>query len=277
MSALGIPMAGRVFSLDSGWWHAMPLHHAHPPIQILTYRTPHGVRVQRDRPDLHAPANSVGVGFTSEIVMTSSHAGTHIDALCHITCGAADEWFGGGNARDGIGDFGALSNDAARLPPIVARGVLLDVPAMLGAEHCAPHYRIGADELAATTRQQNTELRAGDVVLIRTGQMRYWPDEEAMRVADGSGLSLEGARWLAERQPIAVGADNAQVECAPSGIDGNPLPVHVLLIRDLGIPILEWIDCEELAAAAVHEFLFIWLPLTIAGATGSLVRPIAIA
>jgi kynurenine formamidase len=74
-----------------------------------------------------------------------------------------------------------------------------------------------------------------------------------------------------------VGGDNPALEVFPSGRRGDPQPVHRTLIFERGIPILEWVNQEELARDAVSEFLFICLPLTVKGATGSLVRPLAIA
>jgi kynurenine formamidase len=73
-----------------------------------------------------------------------------------------------------------------------------------------------------------------------------------------------------------VGGDTVCLEVQPSGIDGNPQPVHLHLLREHGIPIMEWVRCEEIARDEVYEFLFIALPLPIRGATGSMIRPIAI-
>jgi kynurenine formamidase len=278
LAALAIPRAGRVFSLESRWWRGMPVHHVHPRFELVTYRTPKGFRVQRDQDYMIPPVNTVGYGFVSELILCTAHAGTHIDAFAHVTAGEGDRWYGGGSAAEELGDFGPLSGDAASLPPLIARGVLLDIPPALDGTHCPPAFRIGPDELASAADRQGTELREGDVVLVRTGQMRFWPDTERIEAeAGGAGISLDGARWLAGHAPAAIGGDTVQLECHPSGIEGNPQPVHIYLMAEQGIPIMEWVDCEELAAESIHEFLFVCLPLTIEGATGSLVRPIAIA
>jgi kynurenine formamidase len=277
LHALQIPKSGRIFSLDSRWWRGMPVHPVHPRFEIVTYRSPRGEQNQGDQGYLSPPQNQINYGFISEMVIATMHAGTHIDALCHVTCGEHSEWFGGHSADEELGDFGALNSDASELPPIVARGVLLDVPAALGKDHCPSEYPIAAADLDAAVERQSVEVRQGDVILVRTGQMRYWPDPERMAQAENTGVSMSGSEWLAERKPLAVGADTAAFECAPSGIDGNPQPVHVHLIQERGIPIMEWVNCEELAAERVYEFLFICLPLTIVGATGSMIRPIAVA
>ena len=84
---------GRTYDLDCGRWPSMPQWDGHAPFQVLTYRTPRGVRVQKDWDWLGV--NTVNFGIHSELLSGSAHTGTHIDALCHATCGADDHWFGG--------------------------------------------------------------------------------------------------------------------------------------------------------------------------------------
>jgi kynurenine formamidase len=276
MSALSIPRAGRIFSLESRWWRGMPVHPVHPSFDVLTYRSPRGEQNQKDQEYLNAPANTVNYGFISELMMGTTHTGTHIDAHCHVTCGPRSEWYGGFSADEHLGDFGALNSDASTIPPIVTRGVMLDIPKVLGEAHCPASYPIGAADLEKACELQNVEVRAGDAVLVRTGQMKYWPDPEAMAVAANAGVSMDGSHWLAERRPAVVGSDTVAFEVAPSGVEGSPQPVHVHLIQENGILIMEWINCEELSHTGVSEFLFVCLPLTVIGATGSYVRPVAI-
>lgn len=266
---------GKVFDLSSGWWPGMPVATAHPPFQISTYRTPSGMRSQQAF--AFAPGtNAVNYAFISEVVSTTTHAGTHLDALCHVTCGENDTWHGGYSANEYLGDSGALRDDASQLPPVIARGVLLDVARALGKPKLPAAFPVGPAELRQACQAQRLDLRGGDVVLIRTGMMGAWPDPVLMTQAEQPGLSLEGARWLQEHTPAIVGADNTSVEVAPSGYDGDPQPVHRFLLRDHGILLLEWVYLEDLAAAGVSEFLFIAVPLPITGATGSLVRPLAV-
>lgn len=276
LAALALVKQGRMYSLESQWWRGMPGHPVHPRFDVITYRSPHGEQVQKDQDYLNPPANTINYGFISELVMGTMHTGTHIDALCHVTCGERSEWHGGHSADEFLGDFGALNSDAAALGPIVTRGVMLDVPRALGVDYCRTGYPIGREELQAAAEGQGTELREGDVILVRTGQMQFWPDMDRLAVAVDSGVSISGSEWLLEQRPAAVGADNVAFECAPSGVEGSSQPVHVHLVQQHGIPILEWVDCERLAADGVYEFAFVCLPLSIRGATGSMVRPIAI-
>jgi kynurenine formamidase len=275
LQALALPRKGVMHDLASGWWRGMPGVSCHPQFNVLTYRTPRGLHNQKDFP-LVSDDNDVRFSFVSELVMGTSHTGTHIDALCHVTCGEHDEWHGGVSANDALGDFGALSHDAWELGPMLSRGVLLDVATALGGDRLPPRFSIDDEVLAKTAEAQCVELRPGDVVLVRTGQMRDWPDSGAMAQSDGVGVTVEGARWLSQRSPSAVGADTASFERVPSGVAGDPQPAHLHLIFEHGIPIMEWVDCESLARDRAWEFLFVALPLNIRGATGSMIRPVAI-
>jgi kynurenine formamidase len=275
-AALGRVARGKVYSLESRWWRGMPGHPVHPRFDVISYRTPHGEQVQKDQDYLNPPANTVGYGFISELIMGTVHTGTHIDALCHVTCGEDASWYGDFSSNEYLGDFGALNSDASELAPIISRGVMLDIPKAIGKDYCPAEYKITGEDLQAAVDGQGIEISDRDVILVRTGQMQFWPDMEALAVAENSGVSIDGSHWLKERNPLAVGADNVAFECAPSGVEGSSQPVHVHLIREHGIPILEWVNCEQLAADGVYEFTFICLPLSVIGATGSMVTPIAI-
>lgn len=277
LQALASAKTGRVYDMSSGWWRGMPGIELHPRFDVVTYRSPQGVRNQNDIPMLRPENNEIGYNFMSELVMGTTHTGTHIDAICHITCGPNDEWFGGVPAKDYIGDLGALQKDASEFPAFVKRGILFDIPGLLGVEHLPAGTPVGPDELRRAAERQGIDIRPDDVAIIRTGQMKYWPDEERMAQAFGAGISLAGAEWLVAQGVSVFGADTAFIEVEPSGIPGSPQPVHVYLIQQNGIPIIEWITSEELARDSVYEFAFVCLPLTIKGASGSMIRPIAIA
>ncbi|MGI8418100.1 MAG: cyclase family protein [Nakamurella sp.] len=274
LDALRRPQHGRIYDLCSGWWPGMPVAPAHPPFQVQTYRTPRGMRAEKAFS--FSGDNEPNYAFISEVVSTTMHAGTHLDAICHVTDGPDDAWHGDYSAQQYLGDSGALRDDAAALPPMLTRGVLLDIPALLGIDTLPDSHPVGETDLRAACRRQGLTLQPGDAVLIRTGFMRDWPDAQRMNRIEQSGLSLDGAAWLRQFEPALIGADNTSLEVAPSQEAGEPQPVHRYLIRQHGIPILEWVYLEDLAAAAVSEFLFVCSPLPIRGATGSLVRPLAV-
>jgi kynurenine formamidase len=216
-------------------------------------------------------------GFNSELVTSSMHTGCHIDALAHITLGADAHWYNGFRAAEHLSDFGPRRGDVSAYPPILARGVLADVAGARGVERLPAGAGISREELQAVLTRQGTHVGEGDVVLIRTGIMRDWPDATKMGEVDGSGLRLDGAHWLADDIRVAaVGADNASVEMLPSGDPARPQPVHAFLLVERGVPLLEFVYLEELARDHIYEFFFIALPLKIQGATGSMLRPVAV-
>jgi kynurenine formamidase len=274
LAALLLAGSGRVFDLDIGRFPGMPGHPAQPGFDVVTYLSPQGSRDQRRRSGKPPAVDRDNFGVVLEKVTTSMHMGTHLDALCHVTAGEDCHGFGGFNGINDVGDKGVLASDVTEVPPIVARGVLLDVSAVLGVPKLPPEHAITVSELEEAGRRAGVELRSGDVVLVHTGHLRDWPAHE---FGPEPGLSLEAALWLADHKPFAVGSDNSAIEVMPSVIAERVQPVHVELLVERGIYLIEWVGLEEMAAAGVNEFLFICLPLKIKGATGSLVRPVAVA
>jgi kynurenine formamidase len=274
LGALALVKHGRIYSLDCGRFAGMPIFPAHPPFQVLSYRTPRGIVNQGDQDWLGE--NEVNFHWNSEMVMGTVHSGTHVDAFAHITCGSGHEWYGGGTAERDLGDFGPLRGDATEIPPLIARGVLIDVAGARGVDALGAHEAIGAEELLDVLTSQGVELRRGDVPLIRTGYLSGWPDADFIAAHEQAGIDLDAALWLAEQGVVAVGADTEALEVLPSTIPRNPHPVHIALLNRRGIFIVEMVDCEELAHDRVYEFCFVCLPLAIRGATGSMVRPVAL-
>jgi kynurenine formamidase len=272
--ALALVTEGRMYSLDSVRFHGMPIFPAHPPFQVLTYRTPRGIDNQGDQEWMGD--NEVKFHWHSEMVMGTVHSGTHIDALSHITCGSDHAWFGGGSSERDLGDFGPLRDDATEIPALITRGVLFDVAGARGVDALAAHEAIDAAELREVGRRQGTDLRPGDVVLVRTGYLSGWPDKDFIAGHERAGIDRDAALWLAEQGVVAVGADTEALEVLPSTVPRNPHPVHIALLQERGIFIIEMVNCEALARDRVHEFCFICLPVSIRGATGSMVRPVAL-
>ena len=275
LELLTLPQNGEVFDLDPGRWPGMPIWSGHPPFQVLTYRSPHGIRVEGDQTWLAPEVNSANIGLISELMIATNHSGSHVDALGHICSGADDEWYGG-QASEHLGDFGVLKGDAASIVPFITRGVLVDIPAYLGVPQLEAHYPISLEEFLGAAEAQGVEIRENDVVFVRTGIMAGWPDPDLLGLTAGAGITNPIAEYCVSKKVRAVGADTEGCEVMPSIIEGNPHPVHETLLVKNAIHIMENIYLEELASEGVHEFLFIGLPLKIRGATGSMMRPIAI-
>ena len=268
---------GRFYSLATSRFPGMPLFPGHPPFQVVNYRTPPGIRTEGVEP--WGIPNEVGLGYMADYVIATSHSGAHIDALAHMTVGPDNHWYGGGNTAEHLTDHGPTVGDAEKFPPFFTRGVLLDLPTHRGVEALPAGEPVDADELEAVMKAQGLEVRPWDVVLIRTGYLRYWPDGEAMAAHKTAGPDLSAAEWLLDRGVVATGTDTETYEVQPApdrGRPANPQPVHTKLLIENGIYLLESLYLEELARDHVYEFLFVALPLKIRGATGSMVDPLAV-
>jgi kynurenine formamidase len=254
----------RVYDLARPYLPGMPQSPNHPPYAHALVRR-HGDAVRAD-----------GGSAANDLIVLGTHVGTHIDAIAHVS---HDGLLHGGivaaEAQVG-GRFDSFGADA--IPPIVGRAVLLDIPAALRVEACAPGYEVTPDDLDVAARLAGAEPESGDVMLVRTGWGRRW-DDAVDYVGFESGVPGPGeaaARWLAERRPCAVGADTIAFERLAPRAGHAVLPAHRVLLVEHGINIIETLNLEELAADAVRVFAIIVAPLLLVGATGSPVRPLAI-
>jgi len=270
MGDFGALMDGRkVIDLAVEYYPGMPYIPATPAYQYGMTRE-HGDQVLAE-----------GLSSAADQVLISLHSGTHIDAFCHYA--REGRLFGGLSATESQNKWkGFCAHGVQEIPPIVRRGVLLDVPAQLGVQRLEPGTAIDGAMLEDTRRAQGVDVRPGDVVLFRTGEIQLWPSQEYYNPARGGipGLNLDGAMWLSERKAYLVGSDNYPIEHIAMPKNGGKragsMPVHGHLLVDKGIYLLEVMNLEELAQGRHFEFMFVAIPLRLRGATGSPVRPIAI-
>ena len=254
-------LGARAYDLEQPRYQGAPTFPAHEPGLVLSLHRRHEAGLGEARTS------------ASALLVMTEHSGTHIDALCHQ---AEDLRLHGGvevsaEVQTSTG-FTALGADT--IPPLVARGVLLDVAGALGVSRLPDGHAITAEELQRAA--EGVELRAGDAVLVRLGSGAVWDDRPAYEAA--GGVSGEASAWLAAREPLLVGADNLAWD-VPGVVDettGTTLPGHVHLLVRGGIYIVESLNLEALATDGVREFAFVCLPLKVRGGTGSPVRPLAL-
>ena len=241
-----------------------------PHYQIWMSHTPSGTVID----NLTGQTREINqqIGYSGDVFEMYTHCGTHIDTLNHW--GYAGEIWNHFTAREHLGSRHWTKCGADKMPPIIARGVLLDVAAMKGVAMLPDSYAITPDDLDATVRQQGVRLQQGDVVAIRTGRMTVWDDPQKF-LNNGPGINTRAAQWLVEGNgAMIVGADQATVECQPAtDAPGHFLPVHLYLLAEQGVPMLEIMFLEELARDRVYEFAFFGAPLRLRGATGSPLHP----
>lgn len=255
----------KVYDLAQPYFVGMPHYPTHPPF-LFGLTKKHG--------DLVAEG---GVSSAADSIALGSHVGTHIDALCHFSCGG--KLYGGMEAAVVQSDAGGIREYSVdTIAPILRRGVLLDVAGHGKTDALLTDFSITPDHLAATAHAQKVEIHEGDVVLIRTGWARFWNNPVhyitggAGAVPSGPGPELEGARWLSKHGVFAAGSDTVAFERVPA----PTMPVHVHLLVESGIHIIEALNVEELARDRIYEFVFVAAPLKIRGGTGSPIRPLAL-
>jgi kynurenine formamidase len=265
---------GKVYQL------ALPIP-AHPFAAASAPHRPLPMRLtSQNLSDLGAYARfgATDVGSNEDVFILHSHNETHIDALCHVY--HREQMYNGFGADTMKAAGGAQRLGIEKTGPIVTRAVLLDVAAHHGVEALEPGYGITSADLEACAEAQGVEVRSGDVLLVRTGYLGRLLAETARLGAgqspvDSPGLSLDAVQFVHDHDVVAVGSDNSAIEVKP--FDQYMLSVHVALLIQLGVYLIEHLWLDELAADRAYESLLVVAPLRVVGATGSPVNPIAIA
>jgi kynurenine formamidase len=264
-AVLAAVLAGvEVFDLAQPLADGMPCSPNHPGFKMSLTRR-HGDMV---RPD--------GGSAASELIVIGGHVGTHIDALAHVS--HEGKLFGDVDCAEAQVGGRFSSHGVETIPPMVCRGVLLDVAAQHGVPALPAGYGITAQDLDEAAGRLGGWPTPGGVCLIHTGWSRWWDDPVAyLGVQSGvPGLTPDAARWLARHRIVAAGADTTAFEQIHPGQGHAVMPVHRILLVEHGIHIVEHMRLTELAQRSVAEFTFVLSPLKIVGGTGSPVRPLAI-
>lgn len=282
-AALALVKQGKVFDLGLTYSRRSYKWAGHNPGEILTFRSPDGIDRMGDPDKPPAETNLDHVFWHSAALFISDNVATQIDGLAHITAGPDYHWYNGFTEARWGGDFGPRKCDATTIPPIVARGVLIDVAAFKKVDALPGHFAISAQDLREALAWEGVSLRPGDVVLVRTGTARSWgadgADHATIAEHDTAGCSLEATRWLIEDQgAMMVGADTSGFEVSPAA-PGSPsgIPVHKYLLVDQGVHIGEFHNLEELSRTRTYEFCYTASTAKIRGtAAGFALRPLAL-
>lgn len=243
----------RIIDLAQPWHPGMPHWPTHPPFTHALSKL-HG--------EVVLPG---GATSAADAISLGTHTGTHMDSLGHFSCNGH---FHGGVPVEGNQDYsgGLAVHSIDLVPPILRRAVLIDVASIASLDPLPPDFAIGPEFL------QDAAIHPGDIVLFRTGWARYWSSPARfINNLHMPGITLETARVISSKRAYAAGADTAAFERTPSNME-----VHVHLLVDSGIYIIECLNLEELAASGASEFILAAAPLKIRGATGAPIRPFAI-
>ena len=261
-----------VFDLSVDYFVNMPswIQSGDLSFQIWLSHTPSG-SVLDDPAGIGREQNEL-ISYSGDSIAMYTHTGTHLDSLNHY--GYHHRIWNGFTEKENVGRTWYKAG-ADKIPPIITRGVLIDVAALHGVDLLPDSYAIGEKDLADALRRQGTELRVGDAMLVRTGRMTVWPDSSRY-LYNEPGINREGAEFLCKAGASVIGADNLGVEQIPGVPREEWPPVHTYLLAEAGVPMIEVLDLEALSAEKIYEFAFVAACLKIRGATGSPIRPLAL-
>lgn len=283
LKAISLVKQGKIYDLGVNYDRTSYKWPGHSPGEIISFRTPEGVKRQQDLEFTAPMVNPSRLAWHSCALFINDNVATQIDGLGHITTGDDNHWYNGFKESDWGGNWGIRKADAATIPPIVVRAILIDVAGQKGVDALEAGTTITPDDLRMTLEQQGVEIQPGDAVFIRTGTLRYWgkvgSDHQKLKAHDSAGINLLAAKWLVEEKgAILVGSDTSGLEVIPAPPGSTSFnPVHQYLLVNQGVHIGELHYLEELAAHRVYQFCYIAATNKIKGTTaGFAMRPIAL-
>ena len=200
--------------------------------------------------------------------------GTQIDGFAHVAVDG--QHFHGLPSSEVITPRGAKRFGVEQIAPVVGRGILLDMTLINDGQALAAGHGISVSDIEKVAAIEKITIRRGDIVLLNTGWLPVAEQDAKRFMQTEPGLSLAGAKYLANQEVAAIGADNHSLEVYPAQQAGDFLPVHGYLLAQQGIHILENIVTAELAADRAYTFLFVLAAPKLSGALQAPVHSVAI-
>ncbi len=212
-----------------------------------------------------------------DVIFAPINTGTQIDGLAHM--GVDGHFFNGFKGDDIQTVSGLKKLGIENAPPIVTKGIILDITAVRKTDRLKPGELITVNDVEAAMQLQKIQkIGDGDVVLFYTGHSLLLnnKDDKKEFLSGEPGPGIEVVEYLASKGVVAVGSDTPSLEVIPFEKEGILFPVHQLLLAKHGIHILENVATGRLVEKGWAEFLFIATPLPIVGSSSSWINPIAI-
>ena len=200
--------------------------------------------------------------------------GSQIDGLGHM--GLNHVYYNGHRATDFVAPTGLTKLSIDKLPPIVTRGVLIDMARFFCKKMLSAGTVFNRSEIVAQAETQGVSIGKGDVVLFHTGWQTLAGKDNTRFMSGQPGLGVEGAEYLASLGVVAVGADTWGLEVVPFEDDSMQFPVHPILLAKNGVYILENMNVGPLASDEAWEFLFVLGQARFEGAVQGIINPVAI-
>ncbi|WP_330349164.1 cyclase family protein [Streptomyces sp. NBC_00582] len=219
------------------------------------------------------------VACSDDAVTMGLQAATHWDALTHVS--HSGKIYNGRPASGITAHAGAEFSGIDKVRHLVSRGVLLDVARARGVDRLEGGHPVTPEDLEAAEELAGTRVRAGDIVLVRTGQVRlYLSGDKHAYAFPSPGLSVRTPEWFHARDVAAVANDTMTFEIFPPEIEDLWLPVHALDLMEMGMLQGQNWNLEELSTACGEEgryaFLLSAMPEPFVGGTGTPVAPVAV-
>ncbi len=237
---------------------------------------PRGLSIQVVQPGQQEAARpNAGMTYNDDVFQGWFGIGSQLDGLGHL--GYEGMYYNCNDAKDFANISGLTKLGIEKVPPLVARGIVLDMAGHFGKSHLEAGFHFSVDDVKAVAKKQKTPIEKGDVVLFHTGwtDAKLASDPQAW-VSGEPGQSEEVAQYLADRQVVAVGADTWGVDVVPAQHADRPFQGHVILLKENGIYILETMNTGQLVRDEAFEFLFVLGQAKVRGAVQMFINPIAI-
>ena len=212
--------------------------------------------------------------YNDDIHMGWVGTGSQIDGLGHL--GVDNVYYNCNKAADFAKADGLTKLGIEKIPPLVARGVVLDMTAVSGQNPIPEGTAFNKAEIDAALEKQGIEIRKGDVVLFHTGWQSLVGQDDEKFISAEPGLGKEGAEYLASKEVLAVGADTWGLEAVPFEEGVGVFEIHQILLARNGIYILENMNTAELVNDQAWEFMFVEGHGRITGGVQAIINPIAI-
>jgi kynurenine formamidase len=214
------------------------------------------------------------INWITEIQAGTFQVGTQLDSIGHIQIG--DRFYNGWTTKDVVESWGINRFGMETVPPIVTRGVLLDIAAYKDVARLEKGYVITPDDVVGTLKKQNIEIKPGDAVLFHTGWGGLWgkDNEQFLSGEPGPGIAL--IQWLYDKRIAITGADTWSYGPVPGEDPERPFLVPQTMYVKMGLFGLENLATEELAKHKVYEFMFTVTHARTKGSTAAVIAPAAV-
>lgn len=214
------------------------------------------------------------INWITELVTGTLQIGTHLDGLNHLQRG--DRFYNGLRTQEIVEEWGTNKLGIETIPPIITRGILVDVARLHGVDRLDAGYVITVEDTEKALQTAGVVVEPGDVVLFHTGWGALWDTDQALFNSGEPGIGLAMAEWLAEKRVAMTGADTWSYGAVPGEDPTRPFVVPQMLNIRYGVFIMENVATEVIARAQVYEFMFTLTHAKTRGSTAAGIAPAAV-